>query len=59
MTLQNGDYGSVKCSEMCCGRCIYETGVRTILLFALLYVGIVKKGSEVKTEQWQLQSNKR
>lgn len=41
------------------GKCIYETGVRTILLFALLYVGIVKKGSEVKTEQWQLQSNKR
>lgn len=30
------------------GKCIDEIGVRTILLFALLYLSVVKKGSEVK-----------
>lgn len=30
---------------------MYETSVKTVLLFALLYVVIVKKGSEVKTKQ--------
>lgn len=33
------------------GKCIDEIGVRTILLFALLYLGVVKKGSEVKKEK--------
>lgn len=33
------------------GKCTYETAVRTILLFALLCLGKVKKDSEVKTEK--------
>lgn len=33
------------------GKCIDEIGDRTVLLFALLYLGVVKKGSEVKKRE--------
>lgn len=33
------------------GKCIDEIGDRTILLSALLYLGVVEKGSEVKKEK--------
>lgn len=42
---------AVQSAPKCVGECVYETSVRIIFLFALPYVGIVKKGSEVKTEQ--------
>lgn len=42
---------AVQSAPKCIGNCVYETSVRITFLFALPYVGAVKKGSEVKTEQ--------